>query len=281
MDPIVTAAAVTAGSQFLTGAMGKRGSYSSGSQVRQQHRLATQASKTYRADTAANQLAEWRGKMRAVKDSGLHRLAALGIAPSSGAGYQGAAAPQQVIPGQSDTGSAIESGISTALNLQQAKTGRAHSQAMATLQVEEQTLRNDWLRTQIQASRLKTAGAVMNSQQDRIHSDYGFHVGESPPPEVTGQNTGIIAPGGFGIPVTPDRTTADAVSDQYGDVVEWVYGGARAIEDVFNAAAPTVQTKVIKLLKESDARGKAMSKRRQTRKYDSRVYTPRRQTRGY
>ncbi len=103
--------------------------------------------------------------MKSMDESGLHRLAALGITPGAGTSMP---SPQQgpvghssqpIIPGQSNFGSAVETGINTALNV-------AQDNRMYGLKMQEQELRNDWLRTQIANSRIKTVAALANSQQD-------------------------------------------------------------------------------------------------------------------
>ena len=106
---------------------------------------------------------EIQGRVADARAAGLHPLAALGIAPSSGGSIPGFSSSD--IPGQHQTGSAIESGIRTLQGAQRHESQTAHQQVMAGLQLEEQTLRNDWLKTQILNSESKRAAAAANSQQ--------------------------------------------------------------------------------------------------------------------
>lgn len=269
------------GSAFLTGAGQAAGSLlgSFGGQSSKSKRRDQRKAYEYQAKYLPMiQSAQFKQHMKDIDEAGLHRLAGLGISPASGGQAMGAINPN--IPGQSPTGSAIESGINTAINVQRANTQQAHSKVMANLQLEEQSLRNDWLRTQIQASKLKTAGAISNSQQDVIHipqsgplsrGTSGFNVTVGEPPEVTPKNSGIVLPGGQTIPMTSNRTTAEGISDQYGDVVEWVYGAARAIEDIYGAVAPSVKKYMHKEIMDSFERGKKRRNARAVRKYDSRT----------
>lgn len=98
-------------------------------------------------------------KVQAYKDAGLHPLAALGIS-SGGAGTPGVAPP---IPGQSETGSAISEGIRTGMSVHAKKKQMAHAERVAGLQVDEQQLRNDWLKEQIRNSKLKRAQVLANA----------------------------------------------------------------------------------------------------------------------
>lgn len=99
--------------------------------------------------------------MKSMDESGLHRLAALGINPGSGSAASGPSgtSAQPLIPGQSDFGNVVSDGINTALNV-------AQSDRMFGLKMQEQELRNDWLRTQIANSRMKMLTGTANSTQD-------------------------------------------------------------------------------------------------------------------
>lgn len=101
--------------------------------------------------------------MKSLDESGLHRLSALGITPSSGPQSAGS---QPMIPGQNVAGSAVETGINTALNVARSDRQAAHQKQYQRLKLQEQSLRNDWLKTQIANSKLKTLAAASNMSQD-------------------------------------------------------------------------------------------------------------------
>lgn len=101
--------------------------------------------------------------MKSMDDSGLHRLAALGITPGQG---QTSSSNQPMIPGQHpDFGSAIGTGINTALQISQADRSGA-------LAIEEQGLRNDWLKSQIARSNMallkESANNNVGAGSDRV-----------------------------------------------------------------------------------------------------------------
>ena len=147
-----------------------------------------------------------KSKVEGAKAAGLHPLAALGI--STGSGPSGA-----VIPGQSpDAGSAIGQGINTYLNARQAQEDRAHSQQLATLGLEEQRLRNDWLRQQIMASKVKSLAGLTNATRHRTGN-----VTPGPGPSTPGQ---MKLSETLSLP-TGTTTSSQGAEDRY-----WEFGGA-------------------------------------------------------
>ncbi len=124
-----------------------------------------------------------RARVRDAKSAGLHPLAALGIAPASGGMLPGM---EQTIPGQNTAGSAIETGINVMQGMSREQTRNVHSQSMQKMQLEEQELRNDWLKSQILNSENKRLAGMANSQRPtpdpamRRATPYKPHPSEGP-----------------------------------------------------------------------------------------------------
>lgn len=108
------------------------------------------------AQFARDQLApDMIAKVKAAKAAGIHPLIALGLNPAS-------ASQQPMIPGQSaDFGSAIKAGVDTTLAIRDAR-------EMSSLRIEEQQLRNDWLRMQILNSARSRGAITANSTRPPI-----------------------------------------------------------------------------------------------------------------
>jgi len=104
--------------------------------------------------------AQFQQRVKDAKDAGLHPLAALGIARSSGG-----PASSPIIPGQNQTGSAISEGLRTGLQIHGQNQARKHAGQIAELQLDEQRLRNEWLATQIANDRIKAGAAAANAQR--------------------------------------------------------------------------------------------------------------------
>lgn len=158
------------------------------------------------ADFARKQLApDMIAKVNAAKAAGIHPLIALGLNPAS--------APQQpMIPGQSpDFGSAIKTGLNTALSIREAR-------EMSGLRIEEQRLRNDWLRVQIRNSGLSRGAQAANSERPA----------ETPirplAPEANIGNAArrsVVTGSGKVIP-TRGGTTAQDLEEELNDWAQWM-----------------------------------------------------------
>lgn len=187
--PAIMSAATGAGmgSAFLTGASSAFGSAlgsafggTTGRGKRRDQRQAYRYQKRFLPGIeAAIQSKKFKRHMKDVDAAGLHRLAALGIAPSSGsASAVGAIQPE--MPGQHVAGSAIETGINTMIGMQKSERQTAHQQIMGGLQIEEQTLRNDWLKTQILNSEAKRLASMANSQRPNAMQRLGLSINPHP-----------------------------------------------------------------------------------------------------
>lgn len=153
---------IGAGLASAAGSLLGRGGNSIGRRAKDQDRMNRVMQQSRRRHF--NEFDSTQARVADARKAGLHPLAALGIAPSSG-GYPSASPG---LPGQSDTGSAIETGINTMLNVASADKRDAHSKVMQGMQLKEQQLRNDWLESQIAASKVKTMGGIANINQDAI-----------------------------------------------------------------------------------------------------------------
>lgn len=203
------------GSSFLTGAGAAIGSSMFGSKSRSlesQYRLSRHHYKKMdqlqRERVGPNMLAEMRAKMAALQDAGLHPLAALGMSMSSGPNIP----MPNVVPGQSDTGSYVGEGIRAAMAHRADKQSRAHAQTIAGLQLEEQGLRNEWVREQIRNSQIKRAQILSNAAQGS-----GSRNTPGPGPQESGN---VVLSEHASIPTGKTTSSQDA-EDRY-----WEIGGA-------------------------------------------------------
>ncbi len=166
---------VTVGSSFLTSTAGQGLAAAAGgflgSGLGGTTNAGRQRDARFNRDMARDQI-KWQDKRKSVritrlvadaKKAGLHPLAALGISPSSGGGSLPGIAPDY--PNRSPAGSAIEQGIQVMQGAQRFNRQTAHQTNMAELQVEEQILRNDWLKSQILNSETKRLAAMANAQR--------------------------------------------------------------------------------------------------------------------
>ena len=114
----------------------------------------------------------------AAKEAGIHPLAALGINPASGAGFQ--IGNDSTGP---DIGSAIANmgqGIGRATAAYQSKEQRLMEQASATLSLENQQLQNDRLRSEIRLiNQPATPPPIPNAFQDYRMPDGSLITGKS------------------------------------------------------------------------------------------------------
>lgn len=174
--------------------------------------------------------------MKALDAAGLHRLSALGITPSQGST---SSSNQPMIPGQSDFGSAVETGINTAINVSDSNRQNAANQAFQKLMIEEQSLRNDWLRTQIANSKLKTLGQITNATQDiplesltgKPHSGH-IVVTEQPGTPHTGTNAGYSLFGPDIIRQKPGVVRGQALEDAVGEIPAAVISPFQFMQDI-------------------------------------------------
>lgn len=161
---------------------------------------------------------------RLVKDAkraGLHPLAALGIAPSSG-GSQSAALPgiAAEYPGRSPAGSAIETGIQVMQGAQRFNRQTAHQTAMAELQVEEQTLRNDWLKSQILNSETKRLAQYANAQRPAPDPAMRPRVQYKPHPSEAKKRI-LMHPDGTTYSI-PGGSSAELLEQYIGEWADWM-----------------------------------------------------------
>jgi len=155
------------------------------------------------AQFARDQLApDMIARMKAAKAAGIHPLIALGLNPAS--------APQQpMIPGQSaDFGSAIKAGVDTTLAIRDAR-------EMSSLRIEEQQLRNDWLRMQILNSARARGAQAANGTRPPVRplAPSANPANAAPRTAVTSNGTVIDYPGG---------TTADSLETEINDWAQWM-----------------------------------------------------------
>lgn len=172
-------------------------------------------------------------RMKALDESGLHRLSALGIVPS------GAPAQQPMIPGQSDYGNVVSDGINTALNVARSEKQSEAQTVYQGLKLEEQKLRNDWLRTQIANSKLKTLTAAANASQGMNLADVAgkphsgnIVVSEQPPIPHTGQSAGYSLFGGDTIKQKPGVIRGQALEDSVGEVPAALISPFQFMQDI-------------------------------------------------
>ncbi len=168
-------------------------------------------------------------RVRDATRAGLHPLAALGIAPASGGGSLPGLAP--AIPGQHDTGSAVETGINTMLNAQRSQLSGQHAQEMQGMRLEEQQLRNDWLRSQIMNSESKRLAAAANFAMPapamRPRPQRTPHPGEKTRPRyMSPDGTIYSAQGG---------TSAEVLEQDLGEWADWMPHTLGRAYDVFKA----------------------------------------------
>ena len=200
-------------------------------------------------------------KMKAVDAAGLHRLAALGI--STGGSPAPGSSTQPMIPGQSpDFGSAISEGIQTAQNVSRGNQLSAQAKTMANLKVEEQHLRNDWLRTQIANSKMKTLTTAANANQDAIklnalkgspHTGEVI-VGEQPPIPHTGTSSGYSLFGPDTIKQKPGVVRGQALEDAVGEIPAAVISPFQFLQDVGYTLDQLLHKRSIKEKSKSDAK---------------------------
>lgn len=171
-----TGAAVgTAFGAYFGGPYGAAAGASTGGQIGGMFDSTTQAGRDRNLRTAYKYQARYqpevnkqvfRQQIKSYKEAGLHPLAALGISTGSGGGQPAQADPQ--MPGQSSTGSAIGEGLAL-VGQQSRQTHGAQmgkmAQRAALLGLEEQGLRNDYLRAQIAASEQRRLMQLANSQR--------------------------------------------------------------------------------------------------------------------
>lgn len=254
------------GSSFLTGASAALGSMvggsnsMSGSKARRinryqiqnsykygfkpQMRLSNQYWKEqqqwYRRNIAKKQIQD---RVRDAKNAGVHPLVAMGLAPYSGGPAPAApSAPTGSMPnigGDNTFGNAIEHGINTAMSHRDAMEARAHGRAMANLQVEEQALRNDWLRQQIANSRRKSLASAVNSQQDAVkltalkNAPHENTITVTPEPgyKHASKSTGYNLLG-FDIKQRPGKLTVEGAEDAMGEPGAWAYSPFSILQDI-------------------------------------------------
>lgn len=206
----------------------------------------------YRKNIAMKALQD---RVKDARAAGVHPLVAMGLTPAAGgpapsSGQMGTGYTNQ-IPGQSDFGSAIETGINTYLDQKHhaqrmadlAET-RAHAKSMGRLQVIEQKLRNDWLNQQIENSKRKGLAATANSTQpgprsivelsaiqpDPPYTDEPL-VTVAKPPEHTPKGAGLKI-GPFTIRPKPGGVTAQGLEDQYGELISWGMSPLLFVRDI-------------------------------------------------
>nr|UXQ88025.1 MAG: DNA pilot protein [Microvirus sp.] len=219
------AAGSIAGNAFASNKVNFRGKY-----ARNQHDFTRWANKNFAADARAEMTPNMVSRVKALDAAGLHRLAALGITPSGSAAQS---SPQPMIPGQSDYGSAVSEGINTALNVSQ-------NDRMGGLRIEEQTLRNDWLRIQIANSKMAMLKGVSNGSQDvgvsleslqKPHSGK-IVVSEQPPIPHTTETSGYSLTGHDTIMQKPGAIRGQALEDAVGELMAAVFGPFQFAQDV-------------------------------------------------
>jgi len=229
-----------AGSSFLTGAASAVGSAFGGGLFGQskgsKRRQVQQSYRDQRHYLPKIQSAQFQQHMKDVDKAGLHRLAALGIAPASG----GSAIAPSFDSSPSPAGSAIETGINTALSMQRHGRQTSHQKVMAGLQLEEQSLRNDWLRTQIANSNMKRVSDIANSQQDGVplsslqtepKSPYEMRVTPQKPYDHATSSSGYNI-GGMKIRQRPGKLTMQGAEDALGDVGSAFYSPFSILQDI-------------------------------------------------
>lgn len=166
------------------------------------------------ADFARAQLApDMIAKMDAAKAAGVHPLIALGLNPAS--------APQQpMIPGQSaDFGSAIKTGVDTALAIRDAR-------EMSSLRIEEQQLRNDWLRMQILNSARSRGAQNANSTRPPVREQ-----APSANPANAAERT-FVTPEGK-VETYTGGTTAEDLEREINDWAQWMPTTMRRAWQIF------------------------------------------------
>lgn len=201
------------GSSFLTGVGTALGSSMFGSKTRSlesQYRLArTHYKKMDRLQR--NRLdRNMQARMAALKNAGLHPLAALGMSTSSGSSVS----MPNVIPGQGSSGSFIGEGIRAAMDHRADKQSRAHARTLQGLQLEEQGLRNEWVREQIKNSQIKRGQILANAARTA-----GLGGGTSPGP-------GPQEPGNVVLSENTQIPTGKTTSSQDAEDRYWEIGGA-------------------------------------------------------
>lgn len=166
------------------------------------------------AQFARDQLApDMIAKMKAAKAAGIHPLIALGLNPAS--------APQQpMIPGQSaDFGSAIKAGVDTTLAIRDAR-------EMSGLRIEEQKLRNDWLRMQIRNSARARGAVRANSSRPPIREP-----APSANPANAAERTFVTHEGE--IETYQGGTTAEDLEREINDWAQWMPSTMRRAWQIF------------------------------------------------
>ncbi len=173
-------------------------------------------------------------QMKALDAAGLHRLAALGMStPSSSAPTQ-----QPMIPGQSDYGNVVSEGINTALNVAQVDRQTNAQKVYQGLKLEEQKLRNDWLRTQIANSRMKSLTQAANVTQDIALKDvtkpHSGKVVVQPAPgyDHATDTSGYSLFGLMDILQRPGKLTAEGAQQAGGEPLEWLYSLPSVLQDI-------------------------------------------------
>lgn len=220
--------------------------------ARHAHKTWKSQQQWYRRNIAQKALQD---RVKDAKAAGVHPLVAMGLAPSAagpgpatgqtGPGYT------NIIPGQSDVGSAIETGINTYLDLQAAERQardladrRLFDKQMQKMQLAEQALRNDWLMQQIKSSAAKSAGIRANASQPQPGEVVELGMVDRPPnikdeplvtaarpPEHTSPNT-VANFFGMKIYPKPGEITAQGIEDLWGESLGWLASPFLFIRDL-------------------------------------------------
>jgi hypothetical protein len=196
------AATITAGAQlassFLTGKDDPTGiNYNMKRELNQRRRFHEQQ---------VQQIPEAiKAKVQGLRNAGLHPLAALGMSFPTTSGPSGGGVPSR---SQSPLGSAIAEGARAYGQAQ----ARQHAQEMGQLGLEEQQLRNDWLRQQLAHQKWKMLQQMANA----AGRGTGGHGTQAP----ALQEEGVA---GFGDKTfkTGKSTSAQTAEDRW-----WEFGGA-------------------------------------------------------
>lgn len=174
--------------------------------------------------------------VRDAKKAGLHPLAALGIAPASSSAP--AFTPAAPIPGQNETGSAISTGINAMLNTSASQAQRTHATGLQRLQTQEQVLRNEWLVSQIEASKVKSLTQLANVNRDALAIEAikkphkGTLVkGAELLPHTTDRH-GYNLFGGMEIKQRPGKLTVEGAEDAMGEFGALLYSPFSILQDI-------------------------------------------------
>lgn len=249
MVPLLGASGGGMSSSFLSGAGSAIGSALGGSLFKggdgyntyrsHQRKMQNQATRHNINYTGETQMAEMRGRMAALKDAGLHPLAALGMQMSGG---PTASTSPMSIPGQSNTGSAIAEGIQQYSRAKATQSENAHFKQMGAMKLQEQQLRNDYLGEQIKNSQLRRATQLANVQQDQVTlaSLRNSRDGKTQKPiMVTPQKgyehaTDTSGYNIFGLPIRqrPGKLTMKGAEDALGDVGSALYSPFSILQDI-------------------------------------------------